>query len=87
MSKEEEDREDPWVYGEAEVEGVDVALYDPPTDEAGVQDLLEEALTERLSDLCGGRAEPQWRILMTPNKGLILRLGNAEFQIQVVRSK
>jgi hypothetical protein len=72
----------------------DVSLYDPPSTEGGMEELLEEALTERLSDLCGGRTEPQWNIrsfkdaqIMTTNRGLVVKLGGREFQVTVVRSK
>jgi len=72
----------------------EVGLYDPPTDEKGMEDLLEEALTEKLSDLCGGRSNPHWNIrsfedamIMTKNKGLVLKLGDSEFQLTIVRSR
>jgi len=69
-------------------------LYDPPTDEKGMEDLVEEALTEKLSDLCGGCSNPHWNIrsfedamILTKNKGLVLKVGDNEFQITIVRSK
>jgi hypothetical protein len=69
-------------------------LYDPPSDEKGMEDLLEEALTEKLSDLCGGCSNPHWNIrsfedamILTKNKGLVLKIGDNEFQLTIVRSK
>lgn len=68
-------------------------FYDPPTDEKGMEDLIDEALTEKLSDLCGGCSNPHWDIrsfedamVLTKNKGLVLKIGDETFQITVVRA-